>query len=225
MKNGLRNKTPTPPPASPPAEPQKTSDDVTADPENFKGTSTNPNLRPIIRFLVFFAQPSDQSSSSRTADQDQPCVPPAIDTLEDPIYAKGSPPPLLSSAVRSSSRLPPASLPGNPEGQPSQAIVRPHILTHLIEGFVIREGLEPFPVCPLVDNVAIHSRHEALIAPMVNASIMKPSSSKISPSLRAQSDTVWLGEGSAAMFTYSSILAFVAKWSILSDIQTTETAW
>ncbi|XP_057189004.1 polyhomeotic-like protein 3 isoform X2 [Triplophysa rosa] len=116
VKNGLRNKTPTPPPTSPLAEPQTTSDDVTAEPENC------------------------------TADQDQPCVPPVTDTSEDPTYAKGSPPPLLSSAVRSSSRLPPASLPGNPEGQPSQAIVRPHILTHLIEGFVIREGLEPFPV-------------------------------------------------------------------------------
>ncbi|KAA0719414.1 Polyhomeotic-like protein 3 [Triplophysa tibetana] len=169
MKNGLRNKTPTPPPASPPAEPQTTFDDVTPDPENC------------------------------TADQDQPCVLPAIDTPEDPTYAKGSPPPLLSSAVRSSSRLPPASLPGNPEGQPSQAIVRPHILTHLIEGFVIREGLEPFPVCPLVDNVAIHSRHEALIAPMVNASLTKPSSSKISPSLRAQSETVRQVVGSREM--------------------------
>ncbi|XP_056599241.1 polyhomeotic-like protein 3 isoform X2 [Triplophysa dalaica] len=70
MKNGLRNKTPTPPPASPPAEPQTTSDDVAAVPENC------------------------------TADQDQPCVAPAIDTSEDRTYAKGSPPPLLSSAVR-----------------------------------------------------------------------------------------------------------------------------
>lgn len=130
----------------------------------------------------------------RTADQDHPCIPSVTDTSEDPTYANGSPPPLLSSAVRSSSRFPPASLPGNPEVQPSQAIVRPHILTHLIEGFVIREGLEPFPVCPLVDNVAIHSRHEALITPMVNASLLKPSGSKISPSLRAQCDTVRLGE-------------------------------
>ena len=27
-----------------------------------------------------------------------------------------------------------------------KAIVRPHILTHIIEGFVIQEGPEPFPV-------------------------------------------------------------------------------
>nr|XP_055057608.1 polyhomeotic-like protein 3 isoform X4 [Misgurnus anguillicaudatus] len=113
MKDALRNRTPTPAPTSPPVEPQTSSDDVPAQPENC------------------------------TADQDQPRVPSVNQSSEDPTYANGSPPPLLSSAVR---RFPPASLPGNPEGQPSQAIVRPHILTHLIEGFVIREGLEPFPV-------------------------------------------------------------------------------
>ncbi|CDQ67165.1 unnamed protein product [Oncorhynchus mykiss] len=29
---------------------------------------------------------------------------------------------------------------------PQQAVVKPHVLTHLIEGFVIQEGAEPFPV-------------------------------------------------------------------------------
>nr|XP_046218250.1 polyhomeotic-like protein 1 isoform X1 [Oncorhynchus gorbuscha] len=29
---------------------------------------------------------------------------------------------------------------------PPQAVVKPHVLTHLIEGFVIQEGAEPFPV-------------------------------------------------------------------------------
>ncbi|XP_016405375.1 polyhomeotic-like protein 3 isoform X3 [Sinocyclocheilus rhinocerous] len=109
----------TPPSLSPPDEPQGSSGDVTAQPGNC------------------------------TADLDQPSEPSSrsgIRSLEDPTYANSPPPPLLSSAVRSTSRLPPASLPGSPEGRPSQAIVRPHILTHLIEGFVIREGLEPFPV-------------------------------------------------------------------------------
>ncbi|XP_072304361.1 polyhomeotic-like protein 1 [Eucyclogobius newberryi] len=32
-------------------------------------------------------------------------------------------------------------------GPPPQAVVKPSILTHLIEGFVIQEGAEPFPVC------------------------------------------------------------------------------
>lgn len=34
----------------------------------------------------------------------------------------------------------------NGEHKPAQAIVKSHILTHLIEGFVIQEGAEPFPV-------------------------------------------------------------------------------
>uniref|UniRef100_A0A8C1MRW5 Polyhomeotic-like protein 3 n=1 Tax=Cyprinus carpio TaxID=7962 RepID=A0A8C1MRW5_CYPCA len=94
-------------------------------------------------------QGSSDDVTNWTADLDQPSEPSSrsvIRSPEDPTYANSPPPPLLSSAVRSTSRLPPASLPGNPEGRPSQAIVRPHILTHLIEGFVIREGLEPFPV-------------------------------------------------------------------------------
>ncbi|XP_078266651.1 polyhomeotic-like protein 3 isoform X1 [Rhinoraja longicauda] len=37
------------------------------------------------------------------------------------------------------------SLPGA-DSKPPQAIVKPQILTHVIEGFVIQEGLEPFPV-------------------------------------------------------------------------------
>ena len=32
------------------------------------------------------------------------------------------------------------------ETKPAQALVKTHILTHLIEGFVIQEGSEPFPV-------------------------------------------------------------------------------
>ncbi|KAG7255550.1 hypothetical protein CRUP_025578 [Coryphaenoides rupestris] len=37
---------------------------------------------------------------------------------------------------------------GHPEkAPPPQAVVKPQVLTHLIEGFVIQEGAEPFPVC------------------------------------------------------------------------------
>uniref|UniRef100_A0A8C1UGN8 FCS-type domain-containing protein n=1 Tax=Cyprinus carpio TaxID=7962 RepID=A0A8C1UGN8_CYPCA len=107
-----QNRTPTTPPLSPPDEPQGSSDDATTQPEN--------------------------------SDLDQPSIPSSrsvIRSPEDPTYANGSPTPFLSSAVRSTSRPTPASLPGNPEGRPSQTIVRPHILTHFIEGFVVREGL------------------------------------------------------------------------------------
>lgn len=34
----------------------------------------------------------------------------------------------------------------NGESKPAQALVKSSILTHLIEGFVIQEGAEPFPV-------------------------------------------------------------------------------
>lgn len=34
----------------------------------------------------------------------------------------------------------------NGENKPPQAIVKPQVLTHVIEGFVIQEGAEPFPV-------------------------------------------------------------------------------
>ncbi|XP_060114979.1 polyhomeotic-like protein 2 isoform X2 [Heteronotia binoei] len=36
--------------------------------------------------------------------------------------------------------------PQNGENKPPQAVVKPQILTHVIEGFVIQEGAEPFPV-------------------------------------------------------------------------------
>ncbi|XP_051723605.1 polyhomeotic-like protein 3 isoform X3 [Ctenopharyngodon idella] len=67
---------PTPPPRSPPDESQRSSDDVTAQPEN------------------------------HTADPDQPCISSnrsVIRSPEDPTHANSSPPPLLSSAVRRAS--------------------------------------------------------------------------------------------------------------------------
>ncbi|TWW59877.1 Polyhomeotic-like protein 1 [Takifugu flavidus] len=41
-------------------------------------------------------------------------------------------------------------------GRPAlpQAVVKPNILTHLIEGFVIHEGAEPFPICGSVKDSA-----------------------------------------------------------------------
>ncbi|XP_065135761.2 polyhomeotic-like protein 2b isoform X2 [Paramisgurnus dabryanus] len=45
---------------------------------------------------------------------------------------------------------PPSAVTGstalNGENKPPQAIVKPHVLTHVIEGFVIQEGAEPFPM-------------------------------------------------------------------------------
>ncbi|XP_077445979.1 uncharacterized protein LOC144066659 isoform X2 [Stigmatopora argus] len=37
---------------------------------------------------------------------------------------------------------------------PPKAVVKPHVLTHVIDGFVIQEGAQPFPVCgPIKDHV------------------------------------------------------------------------
>ncbi|XP_075794005.1 polyhomeotic-like protein 3 isoform X1 [Pelodiscus sinensis] len=70
-----------------------------------------------------------------------------IKSPSDPSHASIPPPPLLLpvAATRSNITSKPNSIP-NLENRPPQAIVKPQILTHVIEGFVIQEGLEPFPV-------------------------------------------------------------------------------
>uniref|UniRef100_A0AAY5K644 Polyhomeotic-like protein 2 n=1 Tax=Esox lucius TaxID=8010 RepID=A0AAY5K644_ESOLU len=54
------------------------------------------------------------------------------------------------------------STPQNGENKPPQAIVKPQILTHVIEGFVIQEGAEPFPVerplSLLIENLRKHKQ-------------------------------------------------------------------
>lgn len=59
-----------------------------------------------------------------------------------------APPPASSSSSSPSPALS-VSRGGCAQGErapPPQAVVKPHVLTHLIEGFVIQEGAEPFPV-------------------------------------------------------------------------------
>ncbi|KAI1236001.1 hypothetical protein IHE44_0002095 [Lamprotornis superbus] len=70
-----------------------------------------------------------------------------IKSPSDPSHVSIPPPPLLlpAATTRSNSTSMPNSIPSL-ENKPPQAIVKPQILTHVIEGFVIQEGLEPFPV-------------------------------------------------------------------------------
>lgn len=70
-----------------------------------------------------------------------------IKSPSDPSHVSVPPPPLLlpAATTRSNSTSVPSSIPSI-ENKPPQAIVKPQILTHVIEGFVIQEGLEPFPV-------------------------------------------------------------------------------
>nr|XP_028596249.1 polyhomeotic-like protein 2 isoform X3 [Podarcis muralis]XP_028596250.1 polyhomeotic-like protein 2 isoform X3 [Podarcis muralis]XP_028596251.1 polyhomeotic-like protein 2 isoform X3 [Podarcis muralis]XP_028596252.1 polyhomeotic-like protein 2 isoform X3 [Podarcis muralis] len=61
-----------------------------------------------------------------------------------PPDAPGSPG--MTSGNNGSSASTVAGAPQNGENKPPQAIVKPQILTHVIEGFVIQEGAEPFPL-------------------------------------------------------------------------------
>ncbi|XP_059955100.1 polyhomeotic-like protein 3 isoform X6 [Mesoplodon densirostris] len=94
-----------------------------------------------------------------------------IKSPSDPSHVSVPPPPLLlpAATTRSNSTSMPSSIP-SVENKPPQAIVKPQILTHVIEGFVIQEGLEPFPVSrssllieqpvkkrPILDNQVINS--------------------------------------------------------------------
>ncbi|XP_069416526.1 polyhomeotic-like protein 3 isoform X7 [Ovis canadensis] len=94
-----------------------------------------------------------------------------IKSPSDPSHVSVPPPPLLlpAATTRSNSTSMPSSVP-SVENKPPQAIVKPQILTHVIEGFVIQEGLEPFPVSrssllieqpvkrrPVLDNQVINS--------------------------------------------------------------------
>lgn len=70
-----------------------------------------------------------------------------IKSPSDSSYAFLLPPPLLLPAGTTKSACPVMSNSiGSIEKRPPRAIVKPQILTHVIEGFVIQEGLEPFPV-------------------------------------------------------------------------------
>ncbi|XP_039611629.1 polyhomeotic-like protein 2 isoform X4 [Polypterus senegalus] len=66
------------------------------------------------------------------------------------------PAPNMTSGNGNNTSTVPGSTPQNGESKPPQAIVKPQILTHVIEGFVIQEGAEPFPVgrpALLIDNL------------------------------------------------------------------------
>lgn len=65
----------------------------------------------------------------------------------------------MTSGSGSSSPPVTGSTPHNGQYKTPQAIVKPQILTHVIEGFVIQEGAEPFPVerpSLLIENVKKH---------------------------------------------------------------------
>ncbi|XP_066462321.1 polyhomeotic-like protein 2 isoform X2 [Eleutherodactylus coqui] len=72
----------------------------------------------------------------------------AHDSAHTGVPASDSCPPLDMTSGNGSSPIPAAATgntPQNGENKPPQAVVKPQILTHVIEGFVIQEGAQPFP--------------------------------------------------------------------------------
>ncbi|XP_074543012.1 polyhomeotic-like protein 1 isoform X2 [Halichoeres trimaculatus] len=99
-----------------------------------------------------------KTDSSSANDEDGPS-PPRLQPIREhpsalaanPIVAASEAPPPAPSPVLTVSR----GVCGQGErAPPPQAVVKPNVLTHLIEGFVIQEGAEPFPVCGSVKDSA-----------------------------------------------------------------------
>ncbi|XP_025025213.1 polyhomeotic-like protein 3 isoform X2 [Python bivittatus] len=114
-------RTPTPPTLSPPAITLRSREELTYE-EPFPEQEGHPSMASSVSASV-------------------------IKSPSDPSHASIPQPPLLLPAV--ATRTNSASMSNrNPsiENKLPQAIVKPQILTHVIEGFVIQEGLEPFPV-------------------------------------------------------------------------------
>ncbi|XP_026521998.1 polyhomeotic-like protein 3 isoform X2 [Notechis scutatus] len=114
-------RTPTPPTLSPPAITLRSREELTYDD----------------------AFPEQEGHSSMASSVSAS----VIKSPSDPSHASIPQPPILLPAI--ATRTNSASVSNrNPsiESKLPQAIVKPQILTHVIEGFVIQEGLEPFPV-------------------------------------------------------------------------------
>lgn len=75
------------------------------------------------------------------------------------------PPPAMTSGNESEAPAVTGGVPQNGENKPPQAIVKPQVLTHVIEGFVIQEGAEPFPVCVSVPFPPFQRKNEAINKP------------------------------------------------------------
>ncbi|NXD09717.1 PHC3 protein, partial [Nothocercus nigrocapillus] len=92
-----------------------------------------------------------------------------IKSPSDPSHTSIPPPPLLlpAATTRSNSTSMPNSIPSL-ENKPPQAIVKPQILTHVIEGFVIQEGLEPFPVSLKIVIVVFTKFNVILFVAVIN---------------------------------------------------------
>ncbi|XP_032903774.1 polyhomeotic-like protein 2 isoform X7 [Amblyraja radiata] len=107
-------------------------------------------------------RPNGPTTTACSVTPDQKKVEPAKPVAQgkgpEGVNAKtASPAPTMTSGNGNTTSSVTASVPQNTENKPPQAIVKPQILTHVIEGFVIQEGAEPFPVgrsSLLIDHLA-----------------------------------------------------------------------
>uniref|UniRef100_A0A4W5QRY3 Polyhomeotic homolog 2b (Drosophila) n=1 Tax=Hucho hucho TaxID=62062 RepID=A0A4W5QRY3_9TELE len=98
--------------------------------------------------------PSAPSPPQATKPTEQPKTDPVtpisqpqgVTTTNRVNAAPGTPPPAMTSGNEYEAPTLTGSIPQNGENKPPQAIVKPQVLTHVIEGFVIQEGAEPFPI-------------------------------------------------------------------------------
>uniref|UniRef100_A0A3B3ZXQ5 Uncharacterized protein n=1 Tax=Periophthalmus magnuspinnatus TaxID=409849 RepID=A0A3B3ZXQ5_9GOBI len=95
-----------------------------------------------------------QQNTAPTALPSQP--PKTVDAYTSPV----TPPPAMTSGNESEAPTVTGSAPHNGESKPPQAVVKPQVLTHVIEGFVIQEGAEPFPVERLPILIDSPTKHD-----------------------------------------------------------------
>ncbi|XP_030041591.1 polyhomeotic-like protein 2 isoform X1 [Microcaecilia unicolor] len=87
------------------------------------------------------------SAAAPELEVSQPASSQLQETGQDCIHVQSNlDSPGMTSGNGNSASTVAGTTPQNGENKPPQAIVKPQILTHVIEGFVIQEGAEPFPV-------------------------------------------------------------------------------
>lgn len=142
-----------------------TAQEITAG-GNFNQTSNNSAMtKPAIGSLKRKSDsdaPNDMaiesSDSAPVKDFAPPLSPAPTKDSAPPVTAAFSSPPTLSLPLP----LPRVGHGDKDRAPVPQAVVKPQVLTHLIEGFVIQEGAEPFPVAGLLKDrdFALVSRSE-----------------------------------------------------------------
>uniref|UniRef100_A0A665TXQ8 Polyhomeotic homolog 1 n=1 Tax=Echeneis naucrates TaxID=173247 RepID=A0A665TXQ8_ECHNA len=106
-------------------------------------------------------QSSGQSQNGPIAPSPAPSQSPSLSSPPSSLSRSSLSLPLATEEQRGASATPPCPSPvlsisrQGEKAPPPQAVVKPHVLTHLIEGFVIQEGAEPFPVCGSVKDSTV----------------------------------------------------------------------